>query len=72
MSIVISHLSYQYVEPGIVVQALSDLSFEIKEGAFWGIAGHTGSGKSTLVQHLNGLIETTPGHVIIDGHDVAN
>ncbi len=72
MSIVISHLSYQYAEPGNVVQALTDLSFTIEEGSFWGIAGHTGSGKSTLVQHLNGLIETTPGHVIVDGHDVAD
>ena len=72
MSIVISHLSYQYAEPGNVVQALTDLSFTIEEGSFWGIAGHTGSGKSTLVQHLNGLIETTQGHVIVDGHDVAD
>ncbi len=50
--------------------AVSDVSFELKEGEFVGLIGHTGSGKSTLVQHLNGLIKPTSGSVYYNGRDV--
>jgi len=50
--------------------ALEDVSFSVKRGEFVGIIGHTGSGKSTLMQHLNGLLKPTAGHVILDGKDI--
>ncbi len=50
--------------------ALDDVSFSIERGEFIGIIGHTGSGKSTLIQHLNGLIKPTAGKVLLDGQDI--
>lgn len=50
--------------------ALNDVSFTIEDGEFIGIVGHTGSGKSTLIQHLNGLLKPTSGQVLIDGVDL--
>ena len=50
--------------------AVSDVSIEIEKGELVGIIGHTGSGKSTLVQHLNGLLRPTSGRVLIDGTDI--
>lgn len=50
--------------------ALNDVSFRVEDGEFIGIIGHTGSGKSTLVQHLNGLLKPTSGQVLIDGQDL--
>jgi len=50
--------------------ALSDISFAVEKGEFVGIMGHTGSGKSTLIQHLNGLIRPSSGSVFIDGEDI--
>ena len=50
--------------------ALDDVSFTIENGEFIGIVGHTGSGKSTLVQHLNGLLKPTSGQVLINGEDL--
>ncbi|MBR7122048.1 MAG: energy-coupling factor transporter ATPase [Oscillospiraceae bacterium] len=50
--------------------ALEDVSFSVERGEFIGIIGHTGSGKSTLVQHLNGLLKPTAGSVILDGKDI--
>lgn len=50
--------------------AVDDVSLEIEEGEFVGVIGHTGSGKSTLVQHLNGLLKPTSGRVLIDGQDI--
>ena len=50
--------------------ALKDVSFSIEKGEFVGIIGHTGSGKSTLMQHLNGLIKPTEGAVLLDGQDI--
>lgn len=71
MSIVVKNLSYSYSTKGEAQRfALKDLSFEVEEGAFLAIAGHTGSGKTTLVQHLNGLIPCEKGHILVDGHDV--
>ena len=54
------------------VWALSDVSFCIEDGEFFGIAGHTGSGKSTLIQHMNGLVRPTCGRVLFDGEDLAD
>ncbi len=53
-----------------VKDAVSDVSFTVKKGEIIGIIGHTGSGKSTLVQHLNGLLKPTDGGVFIDGTDI--
>ena len=50
--------------------ALRDFNIEIEEGEFAGIIGHTGSGKSTFIQHLNGLLPPTEGKVYIDGEDL--
>ena len=50
--------------------ALSDVSFSVERGEFIGVIGHTGSGKSTLVQHLNGLLKPTAGQILLDGQDI--
>ena len=50
--------------------ALEDVSFTVARGEFIGIIGHTGSGKSTLMQHLNGLLKPTSGSVLLDGEDI--
>ncbi|WP_231847635.1 ATP-binding cassette domain-containing protein, partial [Gordonibacter pamelaeae] len=52
--------------------ALRDVSFAIAPGEFFGIAGHTGSGKSTLIQHMNGILHPTCGRVLVEGRDVAD
>lgn len=52
--------------------ALDSISFELTDGEFLGIAGHTGSGKSTLIQHMNGLVHPTRGRVLLDGRDLAD
>ncbi len=59
MQIKVKNLSYVYSEKSkdLAVRALDDINLEIQEGEFFGIVGHTGSGKSTFVQHLNGLIK---------------
>ena len=51
-------------------QALEDISFSVERGEFIGIIGHTGSGKSTLMQHLNGLLKPTSGDVLLDGKSI--
>ncbi|NLK44798.1 MAG: energy-coupling factor transporter ATPase [Tissierellia bacterium] len=51
-------------------RALDNISLEIEQGEFIGLIGHTGSGKSTLVQHLNGLLKPTSGKIIIDGVNI--
>ncbi len=71
MSIVIHHLTFAYTEGGKrLAPTLKDLDFTIEEGEFLGIIGHTGSGKSTFVQHLNGLLTAEKNMVLVDGHDV--
>ena len=50
--------------------AVEDMSFDVYEGEFLGIIGHTGSGKSTLIQHLNGLLKPTSGQVLLAGKDI--
>ena len=71
MSIALEHVNYVY-SPGTAYekQALKDVSFEIEQGQFVGIIGHTGSGKSTLIQHLNGLIKATSGRILYDGQNI--
>lgn len=72
MSIVINHLTFAYTQGGKPLEpTLKDLSFTIEEGAFLGIIGHTGSGKSTFVKHLNGLLPCEKGTVSVDGHDLS-
>ena len=50
--------------------ALTDVSFTVERGEFIGVIGHTGSGKSTLIQHLNGLLKPTAGSIALDGTDI--
>ena len=52
--------------------ALDHVDLSIEEGEFVGVIGHTGSGKSTLIQHLNGLLKPTSGAVFIDGQNIWN
>ena len=71
MSIIGDKLSYCYSEDSAYkVQALKNVSLEINDGEFIGIIGHTGSGKSTLIQHLNGLLKATSGHIYYNGQDI--
>lgn len=71
MSIALEHVNYVY-SPGTAYEkhALKDVSLEIAQGQFVGIIGHTGSGKSTLIQHLNGLMKATSGKVLYDGQNI--
>ena len=72
MSIVIEHLNYVYMQGApYETRALDDVSLTIHDGEFIGLIGHTGSGKSTLMQHLNGLILPTSGKITVDGMDLA-
>lgn len=71
MSIVLQNVSYTYrSDGGNVTQALSDINLEIHEGEFLAIVGHTGSGKSTLIQLLNGLERATQGQIFFQGKDI--
>ena len=71
--IILDHLNYIY-DPGTAMarHALKDVSLTIPDGQFIGLIGHTGSGKSTLVQHLNGLVKPTSGAVYFDGADISD
>lgn len=71
MSIALEHVNYIY-SPGTAYKkrALNDISLEIGQGQFVGIIGHTGSGKSTLIQHLNGLMKATSGDILYDGQSI--
>ena len=51
-------------------KAIDNMNFSVERGEFIGIIGHTGSGKSTLMQHLNGLLKPTSGQVLLDGEDI--
>ena len=70
-SVVLENLSHVY-NPGSVFEkaALQSVSLEIGAGEMVAIIGHTGSGKSTLIQHLNGLLKPTSGRVLLDGRDI--
>lgn len=71
MSIALEHVNYVY-SPGTAYEkhALKDVSLEIPQGQFVGVIGHTGSGKSTLIQHLNGLVRATSGKIFYGGQDI--
>ncbi|SET04320.1 energy-coupling factor transport system ATP-binding protein [Pseudobutyrivibrio sp. C4] len=69
--LILDHVSYKYSpNTAYEVKALDDVNLSIKEGEFIGIIGHTGSGKSTLVQHLNGLEKATEGTIYYNGQDI--
>lgn len=69
--LVLENLSYVYgAGTPFEKKAIDDLNLEIEGGQFIGVIGHTGSGKSTLVQHLNGLLKPTSGRILIDGKDI--
>ena len=71
MSIILDKVSYLYGQgTSYEIMALKDISLKIDDNEFIGIIGHTGSGKSTLTQHLNGLIKATSGHIYVDGEDI--
>ena len=71
MSIIVDHVNYIYGEDTpLASKALDDVCLNIPDGQFVGIIGHTGSGKSTLMQHLNGLIRATSGHIYFNGQDI--
>lgn len=71
MSIKIENLTHIYMPDGpFEKKALDDVNIDIKDGEFIALIGHTGSGKSTLIQHMNGLLEATSGHIIVDGEDI--
>ena len=73
MSICVENVNYIYGKgTPYEKKALSDINLTFNEGEFVGIIGHTGSGKSTLIQHLNGLIHPTEGKVTIDGVDLSD
>lgn len=72
MPITLSNVSHIY-QPGTPYEwrALDDVSLTIPDGEFWGVIGPTGSGKSTLIQHMNGLLKPTAGQVVVDGADLS-
>ena len=71
MSIKAKNVNYTYAEgTAYEIHALKDINLEIPDGQFVGRIGHTGSGKSTLVQHLNGLVKATGGRIYFDGRDI--
>ena len=71
MAIKVEHLTHIYGQGTAFEQyALKDVGFTIEDGQFVGLIGHTGSGKSTLIQHLNGLLRATSGHIYYNGEDI--
>ena len=71
MSLILDHVNYIYgADTPLAVKALDDICLTIPDGQFVGIIGHTGSGKSTLMQHLNGLIRASSGHIYFNGEDI--
>lgn len=71
MSIIVDKISHIYDKDTVNERyALKDVSFAIEDGEFVGLIGHTGSGKSTLIQHLNGLIKADSGNIFFDGEDI--
>lgn len=71
MSLILDHVNYSYGgDTALSVHALKDVSLVIPDGQFIGLIGHTGSGKSTLVQHLNGLLKPMSGAIYYNGEDI--
>ena len=73
MSLILNHVNHIYGEDtNLAVAALVDINLVIPDGQFIGLIGHTGSGKSTLVQHLNGLLKPTGGAIYFNGQDISD
>lgn len=73
MSIIVKNLTHIYNEGmPFASKALDDVSFEIKDRDFVGLIGHTGSGKSTLIQHLNGLLKPSSGEIFINDFNITD
>ena len=73
MSLILDHVNHIYGEDTeLAVAALKDINLVIPDGQFIGLIGHTGSGKSTLVQHLNGLLQPTSGAIYFNGQDISD
>lgn len=73
MSLVLENVTYIYGEGGLEeTKALHDVSLTVPDHSFVGLVGHTGSGKSTLVQLMNGLLRPSQGRVLVDGYDLAD
>jgi len=73
MSIKIENLTHVYMpKTPFETVALDNINLELEEGKFYALIGHTGSGKSTLIQHLNGLLKPTSGKIIVDGTDITD
>ena len=73
MAIKLEHVNYIYgADTELSVAALKDVNLSIEDGQFIGLIGHTGSGKSTLVQHLNGLLKATSGAIYYNGKNIYN
>ncbi len=71
MSLILNHVYHTYGEDTTLqVNALQDICLTINDGDFIGLIGHTGSGKSTLVQHLNGLLKASQGDILYNGQDI--
>ena len=71
MSLILDHVNYVYgSDTPLAVKALNDICLTIPDGQFIGIIGHTGSGKSTLMQHLNGLLKASGGSIYFNGEDI--
>ena len=69
--ITVENVSYVYSGgTPFEMAALNDVSFEINENCITGIIGHTGSGKSTLIQHFNSLLKPSEGKIFLDGKDI--
>ncbi len=72
MSIEVKDITYTYMKNTPFERtALRHVSLTLEEGSFMAVAGHTGSGKSTLMQHLNGLLQPTSGEILVDGVSIA-
>ena len=73
MSLIVNHVNYIYGEKtAMEVRALSDVSFKIEDGEFIGVIGHTGCGKSTLMQLLNGILKPSSGEIYYNGQDISD
>ncbi len=73
MSIKIENLTHVYMpKTPFETIALDNINLELEEGKFYALIGHTGSGKSTLIQHLNGLLKPTSGKIIVDNIDITD
>ena len=71
MSIILDKVNYVYsTGSAYEIQALKNINLQIEDGQFIGIIGHTGSGKSTLIQHMNGLMKATSGGIYFNGRDI--